>query len=109
MCAFQKADLPRGDVSDIHRILWTGSKKSYAAKHAALLTMRRLRMSYTTAAKVLQLLKQCHPLYADVKMKRFEECEWKSMQTSIQVIRGDRSLTTPDSLRIMPDRKTQLW
>lgn len=72
-------------MSDIHRILWTGSRKSYAAKHAALLTMRRLRMSYAKAKTVLQLLKQSHPLYSDVKMKRFEECQWESMQASIQV------------------------
>ena len=65
--------------------MWTGSKKSYAGTHAAILNMRRLRMSYSTAVKVLTLLKQTHCGYADVHICSKEDCEWEGMKSSITV------------------------
>ena len=84
-CCDQKATLPRGDVSDEHRVMWTGSKKSYAGTHAAILNMRRLRMSYSKTLQVLTLLKQTHRGYADVHICSEEDCEWEGMKSSITV------------------------
>lgn len=80
----QTAALPREDLSNVHRVLWTGSKSSYSGRFAAILNLRRLRMDYDIVVKALEFLRKTHPSYKDVRIASADECKWEEQKKSLQ-------------------------
>ena len=64
--ASRTATLPRKDIADLHRVMWTGPPSTYASCHASLLTLRKLRMRYADVVSALEMLRVTHPRYKNI-------------------------------------------
>ena len=71
----RQACLPRRDLPDWHRILYTGAPRTFSETLAARLNITKWAMRYPRVRKALISLKQTHPLYADIKIASVDECE----------------------------------
>ena len=72
--------LPRRDLPDWHRILYTGAPKTFSETLAGRLNVTKWAMRYSRVRKALISLKQTHPLYKNIQILSEKECEWNDQQ-----------------------------
>ena len=75
--------LPRTDIADLQRVMWTGPKSTYAGCHASILNLRKLKMRYSDVVNALQMLKIMHPRYKNVSIASKEDVKWEEQKESV--------------------------
>ena len=75
--------LPRTDVADQQRIMWSGTEGSYAKCHSQILNLRRLQMRYSEVVDALKMLKIMHPRYKEVEIAGKDEIKWEEQKQSV--------------------------
>ena len=76
-------NLPRTDIADLHRVMWTGPNSTYAGCHASILNLRKLKMRYSDVVNALQMLKIMHPRYKNVVIASKDDVKWEEQKESI--------------------------
>jgi len=75
--------LPRTDIADLQRVMWTGPKSTYVGCHASILNLRKLKMRYSDVVNALQMLKIMHPRYKNVSIASKDDVKWEEQKESV--------------------------
>ena len=76
----RQACLPRRDLPNWHKILYTGAPRTFSDVLAGRLNVTKWAMRYDRVRKALIALKQTHPLYENIKIYSADECEWQKQK-----------------------------
>ena len=87
--------LPRNDIADWVKVIFQGTRNSYATKVAGQLNHGRVRMRYETVEGHIKRLRQTG-VYGGLELLSESECQWKENVDAVQrevAIFNDRRAT----------------